>query len=92
MAIDDLNIYTRLCEILIIYIWGYISIWVEMNRGEIKYGGWFDTVMVCPICGNKFNLNSNTQRNTCDECYKKDFLKRNSMSANRYYHNRFKKI
>ena len=35
MAIDDLNIYTRLCEILIIYIWGYISIWVEMNRGEI---------------------------------------------------------
>ena len=22
MAIDDLNIYTRLCEIFIIYIWG----------------------------------------------------------------------
>ena len=41
----------------------------------IKYGGWFDTIMVCPICGNKFNLNSNTQRSTCDECYKKDFLR-----------------
>ena len=37
-----------------------------------KYNG----MWICPICGNKFNLNSNTQRNTCDECYKKDFLKR----------------
>jgi len=37
MAIDDLNIYTRLCEILNIYIWGSISIWGEMGRGEI-YG------------------------------------------------------
>lgn len=35
MAIDDLNIYTRLCEILIIYIWGGISIWGEMGREKI---------------------------------------------------------
>ena len=32
MAIDDLNIYTRLCEILNIYIWGGISIWGERER------------------------------------------------------------
>ena len=36
MAIDDLNIYTRLCEILNIYIWGSISIWGEMGRGKGK--------------------------------------------------------
>ena len=34
MAIDDLNIYTRLCEILNIYIWGYISIWGEGGEGK----------------------------------------------------------
>ena len=35
MAIDDLNIYTRLCEILNIYIWGGISIWGE---GRERWG------------------------------------------------------
>ena len=34
MARYDLNIYTRLCEILNIYIWGYISIWGEMDEGK----------------------------------------------------------
>ena len=34
MAIDDLNIYTRLCEILNIYIWGGRRI-----RGERGMGG-----------------------------------------------------
>ena len=33
----DLNIYTRLCEILNIYIWGYISIRGDRERwGEEK--------------------------------------------------------
>ena len=35
MAIDDLNIYTRLCEILNIYIWGYISIWGDGGEERI---------------------------------------------------------
>ena len=37
MARYDLNIYTRLCEILNIYIWGYISIRGDRERwGEEK--------------------------------------------------------
>ena len=34
MSRYDLNIYTRLCEILNIYIWGGISIRGEMGRGK----------------------------------------------------------
>ena len=35
-AIDELNIYTRLCEILNIYIWGGIRIWGD--RGRERWG------------------------------------------------------
>ena len=38
MAIDDLNIYTRLCEILNIYIWGVRRIRGERERGKICCG------------------------------------------------------
>ena len=38
----------------------------------IKYGGWFDTVMVCPICGKKIEVNSKTKKNICVDCWTKN--------------------